>query len=77
LDEPSLGLAPLVVQTVFGAVREINAQGIPILLVEQNAFRALKVSERGYVMQNGSIVLEDAAERLAVDPMVKKAYLGG
>jgi len=78
LDEPSLGLAPLLVKDVFRIIRKINAeQGISILLVEQNAWLALKTSNRGYVLQNGSIVMEGESIKLANNPMIKKAYLGG
>jgi branched-chain amino acid transport system ATP-binding protein len=77
LDEPSLGLAPLVVQDVFDAVRAVNARGTAILLVEQNAYQALRVAHRGYVMETGRIVLEDRSEALRDNPKVKAAYLGG
>jgi branched-chain amino acid transport system ATP-binding protein len=76
LDEPSLGLAPLVVQTIFAIIREINAQGTTILLVEQNAHMALRVAQRGYVMQTGQIVLEDSGANLLARPEVRAAYLG-
>jgi branched-chain amino acid transport system ATP-binding protein len=76
LDEPSLGLAPLVVQTIFAIIREINAQGTTILLVEQNAHMALRVAQRGYVMQTGQIVLEDSGANLLASPEVRAAYLG-
>ena len=77
LDEPSLGLAPKVVTGVFQAIREIHRSGITVLLVEQNAYQALQVSQRAYVLQTGQVVLQGIAERLAADPQVKKAYLGG
>lgn len=77
LDEPSLGLAPMLVQTVFDAVRAINQQETTILLVEQNAYAALQIANRGYVLQNGEITLSGVAQDLAVDENVKKAYLGG
>ncbi|HYD43493.1 MAG TPA: ABC transporter ATP-binding protein [Anaeromyxobacter sp.] len=78
LDEPSLGLAPLVVKTIFRTIREINeAHGVTIVLVEQNARAALRLAHRGYVMEVGRIVLEDAAAALAANPRVQKAYLGG
>ncbi len=77
LDEPSLGLAPLLVEQIFRCIKEINAQGTTILLVEQNANMALKVAHRGYVLETGRITLEDAAARLAANPDVRKAYLGG
>ena len=76
LDEPSLGLAPLVVQKIFAIIREINAQGTTILLVEQNAHMALHVANRGYVMQTGQIVLEDSGANLLRSPEVRAAYLG-
>jgi branched-chain amino acid transport system ATP-binding protein len=77
LDEPSLGLAPLVVGRIFDIIRQINAENnTTILLVEQNANLALKVAHRGYVMENGRIILEDSAERLMVNDQVRKAYLG-
>ncbi len=78
LDEPSLGLAPLVVKTIFRTIREINqTRGVTIVLVEQNARAALRLAHRGYVMEVGRIVLEDAAQSLAANPRVQKAYLGG
>jgi branched-chain amino acid transport system ATP-binding protein len=77
LDEPSLGLAPQVVQTIFRIVREINAAGTTVLLVEQNARLALAVAHRGYVMETGRIVLSDDAKALAASDAVRKAYLGG
>jgi branched-chain amino acid transport system ATP-binding protein len=76
LDEPSLGLAPLVVHTIFAAIDEINKEGTTILLVEQNANAALKHSHRAYVLETGSIVMEGPSEKLAADPRVKEAYLG-
>ena len=76
LDEPSLGLAPLLVQAIFRTVREINAQGMTILLVEQNARAALKLAHRGYVLETGRIVLSGSAEELLRDERVRKAYLG-
>ncbi len=77
LDEPSLGLAPLIVRKIFQIIREINAAGTTIFLVEQNAHMALTVAHRGYVLQTGRIVKTDAAARLLEDPDVKTAYLGG
>ena len=77
LDEPSLGLAPLVVKAIFQTIREINAKGVTILLVEQNARAALKLAHRGYVMEVGNIVLEDSAPALMANPDVQAAYLGG
>jgi branched-chain amino acid transport system ATP-binding protein len=76
LDEPSLGLAPRVVQTIFQIIREINAQGTTILLVEQNAHQALRVAHRGYVLQAGRIVLRDTGANLLSSPDVRAAYLG-
>jgi len=77
LDEPSLGLAPLLAKTIFQTLRKINASGVTILLIEQNARAALKLAHRGYVMEVGKIVLEDSAEALLANPHVRKAYLGG
>jgi branched-chain amino acid transport system ATP-binding protein len=76
LDEPSLGLAPLLVHTIFAAIDAINKEGATILLVEQNANAALKHSHRAYVLETGAIVMEGASEKLAADPRVKEAYLG-
>ena len=76
LDEPSMGLAPLLVETIFDTIREINAQGTTILLVEQNASLALSLAQRGYVLETGKIVLQDTAEALQANEMVRKAYLG-
>ena len=76
LDEPSLGLAPALVQAVFATIRDINRAGTTILLVEQNAFMALKASHRGYVLENGRVVLGEAAEALLRSPHVREAYLG-
>lgn len=76
MDEPSMGLAPVLVEDVFDRIREINREGTTILLVEQNANMALQVANRGYVLQTGEIVLSDTADGLRDDPMVQKAYLG-
>ena len=77
MDEPSMGLAPILVETIFEVLRSLNQQhGTTILLVEQNALMALSVAHRGYVLQNGQIVLSDTAENLQNDKMVQKAYLG-
>lgn len=76
LDEPSLGLAPKVVQKIFAIIAEINAQGVAILLVEQNAHMALHVARRGYVIQTGTIVMEDTGENLLQSADVRAAYLG-
>jgi branched-chain amino acid transport system ATP-binding protein len=77
LDEPSMGLAPLLMLTVFEALKEINQEGTTILLVEQNARMALKFAQRGYVLETGSIVLEGTSADLLENPEVKRAYLGG
>jgi branched-chain amino acid transport system ATP-binding protein len=77
LDEPSMGLAPLLMLSMFDALNEINQAGTTILLVEQNARLALKFAQRGYVIENGEIVLSGTSEALLNDPEVKKAYLGG
>ncbi len=77
LDEPSLGLAPLVVRDLFEIIRGINARGTAILLVEQNAYQALRVAHRGYVMETGRIVLDDRSEALRDNPKVRATYLGG
>jgi len=76
LDEPSMGLAPLMVEKVFEVIRTVAAQGVTILLVEQNARLALQTCSRGYVMESGSITLADKADRLLADPRVRAAYLG-
>ncbi|MGE0190795.1 MAG: ABC transporter ATP-binding protein [Planctomycetota bacterium] len=77
LDEPSLGIAPLLVRQIFTEIARVNRElGTTILLVEQNAHLALKTAHRGYVLETGRVVLEDTAERLLVDPEVRKAYLG-
>ncbi|MEX2048525.1 MAG: ABC transporter ATP-binding protein [Gemmatimonadota bacterium] len=76
LDEPSMGLAPVLVELVFDTIKDINKLGMSILLVEQNALMALTIAHRGYVLQTGSIVLSDTAEGLAKNEMVRKAYLG-
>jgi len=76
LDEPSMGLAPVLVDSIFDTIRELHAEGTTILLVEQNARMALQVASRGYVLQSGVIVLSDTAETLRQNEMVRKAYLG-
>jgi len=76
LDEPSLGLAPMLVKAIFQTIREINEQGVTILLVEQNARAALRLADKGYVLETGNIVLEGTAEELMRDERVRKAYLG-
>ncbi len=77
LDEPSMGLAPLLMMSMFEALQEINAEGTTILLVEQNARLALKFSQRGYVLENGRLVMAGPSQELLQDPEVKRAYLGG
>lgn len=76
LDEPSMGLAPQVVETVFGVIETVNGQGVPVLLIEQNAQMALQAADRGYVIETGEIALEDDAKKLLADDRVRKAYLG-
>jgi branched-chain amino acid transport system ATP-binding protein len=75
LDEPSMGLSPILVETIFQVVRDINREGIPILLVEQNALMSLQVAHRGYVLQTGQVVLEDTGPNLLNSELVRKAYL--
>jgi branched-chain amino acid transport system ATP-binding protein len=77
LDEPSLGLSPILVQTIFGVIREINARGTTILLIEQNARQALSIATRGYVLEVGKIVYADSAANLMASEAVRVAYLGG
>ena len=77
LDEPSMGLAPLLMMSVFDALKELNQEGTTILLVEQNARMALQFAQRGYVLENGNLVLEGSSEALLDNPEVKNAYLGG
>jgi len=76
LDEPSMGLAPILVEQIFEIIREINKAGTTVLLVEQNAMMALAVADRGYIVQTGEITLEDSAAKLAKNPKVREAYLG-
>ena len=76
LDEPSMGLAPIFVELIFDTIREINEQGTPILLVEQNALMALEVADRGYVLETGRIALQDDAKVLSQNEEVRKTYLG-
>jgi len=76
LDEPSMGLAPLLVQDIFRVIRQVNAEGTTILLVEQNAHKALEVAHRAYVLETGNIILEGPAKEVAKNPKVIKAYLG-
>ena len=77
LDEPSMGLSPLLVDQVFEIIKDINRDGTTVLLVEQNAGKSLAISDRAYVMENGCIVLDGTGEELAASEMVRKAYLGG
>lgn len=76
LDEPSMGLAPLLVKQIFDIVKEINSQGVTVVLVEQNANLALQAAQRGYVLETGSVVMEDDADKLLANPDIRKAYLG-
>jgi branched-chain amino acid transport system ATP-binding protein len=76
MDEPSMGLAPVLVDQIFDIIRELNARGTTILLVEQNALMALSIAHRGYVLQTGQIVLTDTGQNLKANDMVRKAYLG-
>ncbi|MCA0256848.1 MAG: ABC transporter ATP-binding protein [Proteobacteria bacterium] len=76
LDEPSMGLAPILVQQIFDVVKGLKALSVTVLLVEQNAFGALKIADRGYVMETGQITMEGAAAELIADPRVREAYLG-
>lgn len=76
LDEPSMGLAPILVETIFETIENINKQGTTILLVEQNALMAFQIASRGYVIQTGQIVLEDSTVNLEENEMVRKLYLG-
>lgn len=76
MDEPSMGVAPLLVLKIFDTIRTLNREGLAVLLVEQNARLALKLAHRGYVIETGRIVMEDAADRLLADPKVQEAYLG-
>lgn len=77
LDEPSLGLAPLLVRSIFETVREINGRGVTVLIVEQNARAALRLAARGYVLEVGRVVMEDSSQRLLSNARVREAYLGG
>lgn len=77
LDEPSMGLAPIIVEQIFETIRSINRAGVTILLVEQNAAIALAVSHRGYVLETGTIILEGSAGELMNNDLVRQAYLGG
>ncbi len=77
LDEPSMGLAPKIVEQILETIRSINRDGVTVLLVEQNASMALAISHRGYVLETGSVILEGSAEELAGNDLVRQAYLGG
>jgi branched-chain amino acid transport system ATP-binding protein len=77
MDEPSMGLSPILVQTVFDTIETIRKQGVTVFLVEQNAFMALNIADRGYVLQQGRIVLSDTAKNLLTNDLVRRAYLGG
>ncbi|GAB0154220.1 ABC transporter ATP-binding protein [Marinobacterium sp. BA1] len=77
LDEPSLGLAPLIIQQIFGIIEKLRDEGVTIFLVEQNAHQALKIADRGYVLENGRIVMNGTGNALLNDDSVRKAYLGG
>jgi branched-chain amino acid transport system ATP-binding protein len=77
LDEPSLGLAPVIVQTIFGVTRQLHQRGVTILLVEQNARKALQVADRGYLLETGQVVMSGTVEELRVNPQVERFYLGG
>jgi len=77
MDEPSMGLSPMLVQTVFDTIQHIRDQGVTVFLVEQNAFMALNIADRGYVLQQGRIVLTDTAKNLLTNDLVRRAYLGG
>lgn len=77
MDEPSMGLSPILVQTVFDTIQDIRKSGVTIFVVEQNAFMALNVADRGYVLQQGRVVLGDTAANLLNNDLVRRAYLGG
>lgn len=77
MDEPSMGLSPILVQTVFDTIQAIRKQGMTVFVVEQNAFMALNIADRGYVLQQGQIVLTDTAKNLLTNDLVRRAYLGG
>jgi branched-chain amino acid transport system ATP-binding protein len=76
IDEVSMGLMPIMVQTCFKIIKDLNNQGITVMVVEQNANKALKIAHRGYVLETGTIVLEDTAENLRMNDVVRNAYLG-
>ena len=77
LDEPSLGLAPIIIQQIFDIIEQLRKDGVTVFLVEQNANQALKLADRGYVLENGRIVMQGSGEQLLNDPKVRDAYLGG
>ena len=76
LDEPSLGLAPLVVKNIFEIIKEINSEGVTILLIEQNANMALRIADKAYVLETGNITMEGSGKELLANPKIKEAYLG-
>ncbi|MEL7941251.1 ATP-binding cassette domain-containing protein [Pseudomonas delhiensis] len=77
LDEPSLGLAPIIIQQIFDIIEQLRSEGVTVFLVEQNANQALRLADRGYVLENGRIVMQDTGANLLVNPKVRDAYLGG
>jgi branched-chain amino acid transport system ATP-binding protein len=77
LDEPSLGLAPIIIQQIFDIIEQLRKDGVTVFLVEQNANQALKLADRGYVLENGRIVMQGSGHDLLNDPKVRDAYLGG
>ncbi|MDC6690165.1 branched-chain amino acid ABC transporter ATP-binding protein, partial [Leclercia adecarboxylata] len=77
LDEPSLGLAPIIIQQIFEIIEQLREDGVTVFLVEQNANQALKLADRGYVLENGHIVMQGSGHDLLTDPKVRDAYLGG
>ena len=77
LDEPSLGLAPIIIQQIFDIIEQLRDEGVTVFLVEQNANQALKIADRAYVLENGRVVMQGTGEQLLNDPKVRDAYLGG
>jgi branched-chain amino acid transport system ATP-binding protein len=77
LDEPSLGLAPIIIQQIFDIIEQLRRDGVTVFLVEQNANQALKIADRAYVLENGRVVMQGTGETLLTDPKVREAYLGG
>ena len=77
LDEPSLGLAPIIIQQIFDIIEQLRNEGVTIFLVEQNANQALRIADRGYVLENGRVVLSDTGDALLTNEAVRQAYLGG